>query len=345
MRGLPIPALLLCLLWFPGMAQQLHVRSTKAIADLGHFVALPVRCDAGQNVFVRTADAPGTKIPILEFDAEGKELRRFDTSQTKPEGIERALVRAYTVAPDGSLYELLGVPNGNVAVIRFKPTGEYAGAVFLDKSFNPAHLAVFRTGELFVDGTTTAGKDAQEPFMAIFDPMGRFLTEVKSDEPRVALSPPIAPKHPAKEGKSEAQGTEILPNSVTAFDLGLAESGSDLVYLLRQGKKPTILAVSAAGTVDHELVLTPPAAHSEVVALNAGPGELLVQYVQPQAASNGNDVSTLVLYDSSDGTKLSEYELDTGMLGAFACTDWRGSFTFLSRNNDDQPVMLTATAR
>ena len=81
-----------------------------------------------------------------------------------------------------------------------------------------------------------------------------------------------------------------------------------------------------------------------MVALKVGPSQLLVEYVKLQAAPNGSDVSTFVVYDSNDGTKLAEYEPDAG-LGSFACTDWRGGFTFLSRKEDDQPVLLTATAR
>src|ERR1700685_4389365 len=179
MRMLLRTGVILSVLWLPyaGTAQQLHVRSTKTIAGLGHFIVLPLRCDSGQNVFVWGAEPLGGKLPLVELDAEGKELRQFEITASKRDGIERAFVQAYTVAPDGWLYELLAVPKDRVAVVRFKPTGEYAGAAFLDRSFNSVHLAVFRTGELLVDGTTAAAGDSHEPFMAIFDPTRRLLTE------------------------------------------------------------------------------------------------------------------------------------------------------------------------
>lgn len=319
----------------------MHVRSTKIIADLPHFLVLPLRCDSEQNVFVWGANPSGGRLPVLELGGDGKELHRFDISAAKQDGIERASVQTYAVTPDGSLYELLALPSGKVAVVHFKPTGEYGGVVYLDRSFSTVHLAVFRTGEFFVDGTIAAGKDTREPFVAIFDPMGRLLTEVQSGEPPLTLSAPAPPK---RGEKGHAQAAEISPGSVAAFDLSMAESGSDLVYVLRQGKKPTVLAISPSGLIDHKLVLTPPAGDPQVVAMKVGPSQLLVQYVEPQAAPNGSAVSTFVVYDSTDGTKLAEYEPEPG-LGSFACTDWRGGFTFLSRKDDDQPVLLTAAAR
>jgi hypothetical protein len=141
-----------------GTAQQLHVRSTKIIADLPHFLVLPLHCDSQQNVFVWGANPSGGRLPVLELDVDGKELHRFDISAAKQDGIERASVQTYAVTPDGSLYELVALPSGKVAVIHFKPTGEYAGVVYLDRSFSTVHLAVFSTGEFFVDGTIAAGK-------------------------------------------------------------------------------------------------------------------------------------------------------------------------------------------
>lgn len=204
MRAWPAPAVLMALLSFPhaGAAQQLHVRSSKIIGDLARFIVLPVRCDAGQNAYVWGAEPPaGSRLPIQELDSDGKELRQFDIAAAKRDGIEHAFVQSYAVTPDGWLYELVGVPKDKVAVVRFRPSGEYAGAVLLDRAFHTVHLAVFRTGELFVDGTTAAGKETYEPFMAIFDPMGRFLTEVKSGDPPVALSEPAAPKRSAKHAE------------------------------------------------------------------------------------------------------------------------------------------------
>lgn len=343
MRLSPYAAALASLLWLPtaGTAQQLHVSSTKIIADLPHLFVLPLRCDSGQNVFVWGADPSGGRLPILELNADGKELLRFNISEATQDGIERAFVQTYAVTSDGSLYELLALPSGIVAGVHFRPTGEYAGAVYLDKRFNTVHLAVFRTGELLVDGTTAMGSDSHEPFLTIFDPMGRLLAEVQSGEPPLTLSAPAPPK---RGEKAHTQGAEISPGSVAAFDLSMAESGSDLVYVLRQGKKPAVLAISPSGLIDHKLVLAPPAGDPQVVALKAGPSQLLVEYVQPQAAPNGSAVSTFVVYDSNDGTNLAEYEPDPG-LGSFACTDWRGGFTFLSRNDNDQPILLSATAR
>src|SRR6185312_2211867 len=142
-----------------------------------------------------------------------------------------------------------------------------------------------------------------------------------------------------KAGHAAQSNTDKI---IAAPELGLTESDGADVYLLVQGRAPVVFVISSAGVVDRKLTLAPPPyPNTQVSAFRVGVGQILLEYVRPNALPNGNAAYYLLLYDSLHGEEISEYTRGPDVSGTLGCTDWRGNFSFLTAN-DRGPILLKA---
>ncbi|MGH9613602.1 MAG: hypothetical protein ACRD4P_11035, partial [Bryobacteraceae bacterium] len=296
--------------------------------EVGAAIMMPIHCDSSGDIFVRP--------PLSKIGPDGRRIAIFDLSAARSDGLADLALKTFAVDPSGSVYELAKTKDERVVIIKFDRDGHYTGSVILDEHFEPLQLGVFESGTFLVSGVTltkAGSKPEFNPYTALFDRSGRFIKNVDTSEP--ANAPPASQK--TSQGK-QSKADKIL----AAPELGLTESDGANVYLLVQGKAPTLFVISPAGVVDRKLSLAPPPyPNLQVSAFRVGVGQILLEYVQPNALPNGNAAYYLVLYDSLHGDELSEYTRGPDVSGTLGCTDWKGNFSFLSAN-DREPILLKA---
>ena len=223
-----------------------------------------------------------------------------------------------------------------VVVIKYDSGGRYTGAVKLDEKFDPSQLGVFGNGGFFASGVTLlkGGDDPQfSPYAAIFDASGRLVKRMEAGDPADAQ-----PAGEREEDKNKGKAAGAPP------DFSIIESDGTFVYLLRQGAAPVVYVVSPAGVVDRKLKLSPSRKGEQVSAMRIGPGQILLEYVRPNALPNESAEYELVLYDGRTGESVSTYRRSAEVSGTLACTDWRGNFSFVSSDSKGR-MLLNARAR
>jgi len=315
-----------------GSDHVLVVDSSVPTPEVSQVIIMPVHCDSSGNVYLRP--------PLSKIGRDGRRTATFDLSAAGSDGLTGLMTKAFSVDPDGTVYELTRTKDDRVAVVRFDKDGHYLGSTVLDQQFEPQQLGVFQGDVYLVSGVTlpAAGSNPEfTPYLGLFDRAGRLIKQVGTGEP--TYLPKTGSKTGPKTGNAGKGATEHL---TAPPELGLMESDGTQVYLLRQGKTPTIFVISNIGDIDRKLTLAPPSPDAQISALRVGVDQFLVEYVRPNTP-NGNAAYNLVLY-SLQGDKLEEYTRGPGVSGTLGCTDWNGDFSFLTAD-DHGPVLLRATMR
>jgi hypothetical protein len=303
---------------------------------------MPVHCDSSGNLFLQP--------PLSKIVPDGRRAAIFDSSAARQDGFTDLVTKSFAVDQDGSVYQLARTADQRVVILRFNRDGHYQGAIVLAEAFEPEHLATFNGRTFLVSGVTLirTGRNPQfSAYVAVVDWAGRLVQRVDTKEP---VYTPAAGREGGETAEVNApkdeHGAGNTAQTSAPFELGILESDGTYAYVLRQGVKPTVFVISAAGTIDRTLALSPPPyPNIEVSALRVGPSQLLVEYVRPKALPNGNAAYYLVVYDLANGSKVSEYTRGRGISGTLGCTDWKGNFSFLSADESGRPALLNATVR
>jgi hypothetical protein len=303
----------------------------------------PMRCDAAGNIFYRGYRSPATLVPLKEITSDGKQVKTFSIPDDAMSGsLKGATARDFAITPTGKAYEVLqgpGADGSRIFVVEFDGDGKYSNAIELDGKFIPAQFAVFSTGDFLVSGAAVlhGGENpAFQSFTAVFDRSGRLVKEVDTGQPALtgSVTNGGGEKSPGKGGSSGP-----VPS-------GIAESGADFVYVLKKTGKPVLLMISPAGVVERRIALEPPPyPDASVNGFRVGAGEVLVEYIRPQADTKSNATQYFYTYETLEGERLAAYTLAPDLRGLFACPDWRGGFSFLSVAEDGQNVLLRAESR
>lgn len=243
--------------------------------------------------------------PLSKIDLEGRRTATFDLSAAQSDGFSGLTLNSFAVDPDGTLYALALTRDQHAVIVRFRNDGAYSGSTPLDGKFYPLQFASFNGNA----------------FLVFVDP----------------------PKPSANSGaKPGSERPGYIPSGAS---LAIAESDGTDAYFLEQGASPTVTVISAAGVIDRTLTLSPSFPNAQVSGLRVDVGQILVEYTRPQTGPNENAVSYYYVYNSATGDKLIAYTQSPGLHGTLGCTDWRGSFTFLSTDKDGRSILVRARAR
>ncbi len=325
-------AIALVLIIIPAIrAQTIAIDSRLRAPELGSVIMMPIHCDSSGNIFL----AP----PLSKIGLDGRRSATFDSSAAQQDHFTDLILKSFAVDSNGSVYQLAKTTDQRPVVVKFDGDGQYKGTVVLNQPFEPHQLAVFSDGTFLVAGVTLAHEGSSPPefttYIAVFDASGRFLKQVDTSE---ATYTPNARALAGTKGASTSSGS-------APPELGIAESDGTNAYLLRQGSNPTVFVISAAGVIDRKLTLSPPPyPDTQVGALRIGAGQMLVEYAQPHGLPNGHAAHYLVLYDLSDGARISEYSRGPDVIGDFGCPDWKGGFSFLGADHGGR-ILLKASVR
>lgn len=291
-------------------------------------------CDAAGNVYTRPYDAPTTRdwkrfnqLPIHEVSPAGAQVGNFWMADTLPEGAGMAVA----VGLDGRVYQIvhtLGVVDAYYVVERAQngsvesETKLETGSDFSSKYFRGSvfHLAVFKSGEYLLAGTTGKDGHGRTPYTAVFAADGRLVKAIHEPEDEEARQ------------KADLGDLDYAPDHVgnRFVSLGDVAAGSDgNVYVLRatpRGALTLIYVISPSGDIvrklridagDNDLVARSIRSYSGRLAIGFGSriqiGPYRVKIVDLQGNSVGDySVAYSEAFVGDEGLDLACYD-STGL--------------------------------
>ena len=313
-----------------GQATLLIHRESEIGSQAGGTAAIvnPIRCDSSSNIYFRGFEPPNSQLPLLRLSSDGKKAATFraeessNSSNSLKDEFELKSVVAFAVHSDGGVFHLVIDTKDRPSILEFAKDGTFKRVIKLDRDWEPTGLAVFASGGFLVSGMAVMTRDPfqAKPVIALFDDRGRFVKSVET-------------------GESPTTDADLARQA----GLGMVESGSDYVYILRQATKPFVLLISPAGEVLKRLPIDPPK-DMAISDLRVGPGRMLVRFFAP-ATGTAREKAVFSLYDNMEGRKLLDYEEAPGVSGIFACFDWKNTFSYLSLDERGQRTLVNATVR
>jgi hypothetical protein len=284
---------------------------------------VPLKCDAKGNLYVRgyqRGDPLGA--PVVKFAPDGNQVATY-ALRTAP-GFEKSGVALdFAVTPRGQVY-LLATSRKERVIVRFGQGGEFERFYPLDQSFDPNHIAAFPSGEMLISGLRFSKQNAKlmgEPFVGVFDPLGRLLKEVKlegdvafSAQNETAVGPPE---------QENQKATAISPEEEDRYasvSLGGAFSAEDgHVYLYRAEKNPIVFVLAAGGEVVRRMVVPAPAENFRPISLRVSGGRILIQFEENVSDERQVPKQVFSLVDAYTGERILDYLPPKGVGGALAC--------------------------
>ncbi len=242
--------------------------------------AEPLQCDSRGNTYMLHRSSRGAPpYEVHEFSSQGKPVAVFSTG-TVP-GLQAHQATYFSVADDGTVYQLLYLGDRNRYVALFTPDGSFKAKILLQTGFilTPQQVVPFPSGNILVAGMKEEyGPDGHYtnmvPFTGIFSREGTLLkTVVLPDDTEIGQ-------------RSEAGDIDTVdaayPHHIKGIVSGRAMAASNgNVYLMRRLSPRTVFyAISPAGDV----VKTFPVENADdtdsvVLAAHISEDRLAVQFV------------------------------------------------------------------
>jgi hypothetical protein len=325
----------------------LRALETKTVSGASAAPAfLPLRCDAGGNVYVRFYEpAQPLRAPIVRISADGREAKAL--SLTSVTDFRDADIDDFAASAHGSVTLVLWGPDpktktGRGYVVTFKDDGTFDAdsVVALPPGQTPEKVALFEDGSVLVSGTQEEKLYRNQP--AVSGPFTEIFGEDGHLVKRIVLPGDVEPPKP-----SDKDFTAKLSQLPGEISLGDAQSGTDgYVYLMRQFATPTVYVIASDGSIVRTLHLKPPLPTAREGAMqysDINGGRLAVAFTIP--ASNGlpGDREMISLYSTQSGERLVDYIAPSGIGGALACYTQRG-FTFLGSTPQHELALKLASA-
>jgi hypothetical protein len=291
-------------------------------------IAFPVRCGAsGEMVFrlYRPGDTMGA--PFLEVARGATTLATsFDFQSIHDDSIKSPKsLRAFDFQiQGGKLYILAEDDNMEAFVLKFSMSdGSFDSAIALEKGFQPQKLGTFSSGGFIATGTIGRQDSAtKSPVTEVatlqYGPDGRFQQYV-----HVVGDFSIAGPKPTSEDMG------LLAGTLTS------QSGAN-VYVLRPGKPSVIFTLNESGGKPERNEIWSPGEGWRPFSFQMEADRAIIGFLYD--VKDSKQSTQLVQYNFALGSASfmpnASYYFGDDVVGAFGCTDWRGSFyTITGRNN------------
>ncbi len=293
----------------------------------------PTRCDASGSVYFRAykrGDPYGAS--ITKLDTKGQSLS-IDISKIADDSVDKPSTLKFTdfAVAGGMVYVPAVNEDEKGYVLELAASdGTFQRAVSLEDAFYPLKIGVFSSGAFIVIGAAkhqngSTGAVTLSTDTVMYDASGRLVKHLGAVD------------NDAVAGRSHT----ITPEQLSDLTLGLVESAGSSVYFLQPSDKLSLIRVQETGTVAlHELW----SLGKDFVPINfrALGDNALVEYAKDPKGDG--KVTRFVLYDVSINQALAIHDLEDDVRGAFACYDWRNTYTFIS-NIHGHRSLLTGTVR
>src|ERR1700683_235917 len=199
-------------------------------------------CDSDGNLYLR--GEPDGVPGIVKLNAKGERLAVF---QPKSADLKVDRGGAFSVAPDGDVYQLIWAREISRYVFVYRPDGTIRSEIKLQPgfAFSPNRVAAFPSGGLLVSAVERdhdPNNPVMWPFEGIFSSSGTLLKELTLED-----------DDKLRDMATSGDKRVVLPtdpSSNLAFAAGFAETGPDgNVYLMRRTSPAIFYAISPGGSV------------------------------------------------------------------------------------------------
>jgi hypothetical protein len=269
------------------------------------------QCDGSGEVYVgHSSNAQPGNMTLAAIDSDGS--TRTDALQSAATGQAEKHVFLFSAASDGSLHEIIRVPNSSVtdkpatdvAYTTYDSDGSLRSQSGFDQEFIPSLLVPLPDGSFFASGVTL--KEAQDgisesALVGIFSSDARLVRHLQKTSGKPAIT--------------NVDG-DISQETATAFDGGIARLGSDRnIYVLLLSDQARIAVVNESGHIVREMNLQEPfqtdVAHDMWISGN----RILVVY--EGETDHPKETYVYVLYDAQSGEVVRVYRPEFS--GTVAC--------------------------
>ena len=207
-------------------------------------------CDGAGNVYTRELDQQSStsktvfQLPIQKITPTGVLAGTFRVIDAFPEDTN-SLGKGGFVDHDGRVYQRAMREDG-IYVAGFARDGTVNVKTKLDAERNlvePWHLAVFKSGEYLLTGTT--GKNNRTPFAAVFAANGQIVKKIYEPEDEEA-------RRKAEMGDARYASSNTGNSFVSSGDVAIGSDGN--AYLLHGTSSPALVyVISPTGEVVRKL--------------------------------------------------------------------------------------------
>jgi hypothetical protein len=240
-----------------------------------------------------------------------------------------ASVLAFSVTPEGEVYQAVVSGRDEVYVARFAKDGTYRSRIRLSPAVEPHQLAVFKDGSALVSGfewTTADTNGPTGPFTGIYGSSGNLLRRLKLKEDELA-----------QEKKPKGYDPRSTVSLASAF-LG----SDDYVYYVRRTESPTIYVLSPGGEIVRSIRVRSPGKRFEPETIKVAGGRIAIEFIRDDPKNN-RDEMLLEVVDAQTGNPLGAYRTPQQIGSAFACFTL-DEFTFLTAK-DGKVSLIKAAPR
>jgi len=295
----------------------------------------PAKCDASGAVYFRSykrGDVFGAT--ITKLDGRDQKVVAVDVSKITDSSVAKPQTLKYTdfAVVSGTIYIPAVNEDEKGYVLRLSADdGTFQSATALEDGLYPLKIGAFASGAFVVIGS----KKVREPGAAeatlysdsvLYDVSGRAVKHLGAIDAE------------ASGGKQRA----IKPEGLQNLTLELVESAGSSIYFLQPSAKPFLRIVQEDGTVEPARKLWTPGESFVPTSFRALGDSVLVEYVKDP--EHDGSLTEFVLYDLSIDRPVSVHLLDDDVGGAFACYDWRNTYTFISSHSGHR-LLITGIVR
>jgi hypothetical protein len=349
-----LPPILALAAWgqLPGAPKQSgSTTANKTLASAGHLrlrqevmkitaegadsFILPLVCDAGENLYLRTA--PDGIQAIHKLNSKGKRVALF---QANSPNVRVDAAVAFAVAPDESVYQLIFAHEIARYVFVYDKEGRLKSEVKLQPgfAFSPSKIAVFPNGDLLVAGMEydKDGSRAMWPFTGIFSPDGAMRREVSlKDDQEI---------HDMGDSGDPKVVPPDAPSLNYAVVRGVAEAAADgNVYLMRRLSPAIFYAISPGGSV-RRFRVDPGRDDVMPESMHVSGNKIAVLFWQPQTYEKIIKVLDLEGHVTATYEEPAPKEGEPSLGLGFACYSQNPErFVFLKTMDDGKLGLITAT--
>ncbi len=280
-------------------------------------IVFPVKCDDQGNVYFRvSARGPG-RFDVVKIAPDGSQKSVYSYSGVAD--LKDDSLLANSESEHGEMYELLRASGHRILLLHFSEDGrlEERDELQAPEPFIPAQLEALPRDVLFISGTLVgdkAGRQAGQPFNALYDHSGRRLKEIRFKKDSGRLNEPL-------------QSQDLSGSQNRAVHFGRTVVGDDgNLYMMRAESPAVVYVISPGGSLERTLTIQPPGKGAIPVALLEHSGRVAVEFDFPESP----DVSgtRIRLVDNDSGQAITDYKVTQDLGEAVACYDG-AKFTFV----------------
>jgi hypothetical protein len=306
------------------LGQELQQNKTIHSDVFASAISVPAKCDFDGNLLVRVhQEEIGSDSPILKVASDGHVLLSIRLDN-KPE-YKDWRVLDFAAGFVSEVFVLVSDKDRQVHVLRFDSDAKLEADNILPIELQPTRLAAFSSTDTLLISGFKVVENSKQPMVGIINLSGDHFREIAVD---------AVDSIEVGAEKERAIRDSIAGSVIEASDDGRA-------WLMRRSSTGLVYSVTASGTIDKRMQLSPPAG-SYLSQIKVSHGKLIAKFVRNKPDSNLIDRVILDVIDPATSRTEGEFWHSQSSIGSvLACAEPR-SFTFVSTDTKGK-LQITQT--